>query len=158
MNPASYTIPAIFCLLLATILQLLPVPSTLMLWKPNFLLLCVLAWILVEPTHFGVVFAAVAGLLADVIFRNFLGQYMLAFALAAYILYLFGRRMTHFSLAHQALLVFGLVIFVEFVDSTLLLVRDYSVRWLLLPASALTSALVWPLIRKFAEKLHRMQG
>lgn len=158
MSPASYTIPAIFCLVLATILQLLPVSANWMIWKPNFLFLFALAWILVAPESFGILFAAIAGLCADLVFRNFFGQYMLAFAISAYAVCLFGRRITHFSVIHQALLIFALVMFVEFFDSILMLLRNKPIDWWLLPASALMSALIWPLVRKFAEKLHRMQG
>lgn len=157
MNPVNHTGPAAFTLFVAAVFQLLPVPGDWLLWKPNFLLLTVIAWILLEPNQFGLVFAAIAGLLADVLFRNLFGQYMLVFALCGYVLYLFSRRVTHFSILHQALLVMVMVIFVEFIQSIFLTVRNIPVNWKHLPAMALVSGLIWPLVFISIDKLHRSQ-
>ena len=81
MKPVNFTGPMIASLILATIFQLLPASGEWILWKPNFLLLVTLAWILYVPTQYGIGFAATVGLVADTLFRTTLGHYVLVFAL-----------------------------------------------------------------------------
>ena len=70
MNPVNYIIPVIFSLMVAVFLQLMPSTGSWLLWKPNFLLLMVIAWILYIPNQYGIGFASVVGLFADALFRT----------------------------------------------------------------------------------------
>ncbi len=154
MNPTSYLGPAICSLLVAIVLQLVPVSGDWLLWKPNFLLLVVIAWILYEPNHFGVGSAALVGLLCDALYRTNLGHYVLVFAICGSIAYLLSRWLTYFSIFHRAFLVFLLVIAAELLQALLFSFWDIPMRLQHVPALALTSALVWVPVDKLIAMMH----
>jgi len=52
----------IISILLASVLQLVPVSGYLLVLKPNFLLLVVIGWIIFRPSQWGIGFAAFTGL------------------------------------------------------------------------------------------------
>ena len=153
MKPVSFLSPVITLLLIAMIFQLIPVSGDWILWKPNFLMLVVLAWIFYLPNRFGVGFAAVIGLLADTLFRTTLGHYMLVFALCGGIAYILSRWLTYFSLFHRAFMVVILVIIAELVEATLYAIWDIPMSLSHLPVLCLTSALVWLLVDKSVARI-----
>ena len=70
MRVESLTGPVILSLIIATVFQLIPTSGVWIFWRPNFLLLVVIAWILYIPDRFGIGFAAMVGLLADPYIHN----------------------------------------------------------------------------------------
>ena len=54
-------------LILAVVLSVMPLSGDWIVWKPNFLLLTVMAWIMRWPNGLGIFFAASIGLLADLL-------------------------------------------------------------------------------------------
>lgn len=157
MKPVSYISPVITSLLLAIIFQLIPVSGDWILWKPNFLMLVVLAWILYLPSRFGVGFAAAVGLLADTLFRTNLGHYMLVFALCGGIAYILSRWLAYFSPLHRAFMVVGLVVLAELLEAALYTIWDVSMNLGHLPALGLTSAIVWLFVDKLVARICQRQ-
>jgi rod shape-determining protein MreD len=154
MKPVSFTGPMIASLILAAIFQLLPASGEWILWKPNFLLLMTLAWILYVPTQYGIGFAATVGLVADTLFRTTLGHYVLVFALCGAAAYLLSRWLTYFSIFHRIFLILVLVICAELLQNMLFAIWDVPMTLGHLPALALTSALAWPLIDLWVARVH----
>ena len=145
-----------FSLLIAFILQLFPVSGYLFLWRSNFLMLILIAWILYHPSRFGIVFAALVGLLADTLFRTALGHYVLVFALCGAVAYLLSRWLTYFSYFHRAILIFLLVVFSELVQSLLFSIWDVPMGLKHVPVLGFVSAIVWLLVDKFVASLNFM--
>tara|TARA_B100000809_G_scaffold61757_1_gene58523 strand:- start:4685 stop:5158 length:474 start_codon:yes stop_codon:yes gene_type:complete len=145
----------IISILLASVLQLVPVSGYLLVLKPNFLLLVVIGWIIFRPSQWGIGFAAFTGLLADLIFRAPIGVHVLLFSTVGAIpLYLSGW-LVYFSLIHRCLFVFILIIFAEFMRNMLLSMWEIPIDYSYIILSALASAIVWPAIDQLLIKFNR---
>jgi len=145
----------IITILLAAVLQLVPVSGFLLLLKPNFLLLIVIGWIIFRPSQWGIGFAACTGLLADLIFRAPIGLHILLFSTVGAIpLYLSGW-LVYFSVIHRCLFVFILIIFAEIMRNLLLLMWAIPADYSYILTIALASAIVWPAIDRLLLKINR---
>jgi rod shape-determining protein MreD len=157
MKPVNLNGPMVVSLLLAAIFQLLPASGDWILWKPNVLLMVSIGWILYVPNQYGVGFAATVGLLADTLFRMALGHYVLIFGLCGAAAYILSRWLTYYSLFHRMVLVLALVVFAELVQALLFSIWDTPVTLSHLPALAITSGLLWPLIDILIARINRYQ-
>jgi rod shape-determining protein MreD len=119
-------------------------------------MLMMIAWILYQPGRFGIVFAALVGLLADTLFRTALGHYVLVFSLCGAMAYLLSRWLTYFSYFHRAILIFLLVVFSELVQSLLFSIWDVPMGLEHVPVLGFVSAIVWLLVDKFVASLNFM--
>jgi len=145
----------IISILLASVLQLVPVSGYLIVLKPDFLLLVVIGWIIFRPSQWGIGFAAFTGLLADLIFRAPIGVHVLLFSTVGAIpLYLSGW-LVYFSLIHRCLFVFILIIFAEFMRNMLLSMWEIPIDYSYIIVVALASAIVWPAIDQLLIKVNR---
>jgi len=156
LKPVSLTGPVTFSLIIAVILQLIPVSGDWILWRPNFLMLVMIAWVLYQPSRFGIGFAALVGLLADTLFRTALGHYVLVFALCGAVAYLLSRWLTYFSYFHRAVLIFLLVVFSELLQALLFSIWDVPMGLQHVPVLGFVSAIVWLLVDKSIASLNFM--
>ncbi len=155
MKESDVGLALIISILLASVLQLVPVSGYLLVLKPNFLLLVVIGWIIFRPSQWGIGFAAFTGLLADLIFRAPIGVHVLLFSTVGAIpLYLSGW-LVYFSLIHRCLFVFILIIFAEFMRNMLLSMWEIPIDYSYIILSALASAIVWPAIDQLLIKFNR---
>ena len=155
MKESDVGLALIISILLASVLQLVPVSGYLLVLKPNFLLLVVIGWIIFRPSQWGIGFAAFTGLLADLIFRAPIGVHVLLFSTVGAIpLYLSGW-LVYFSLIHRCLFVFILIIFAEFMRNMLLSMWEIPIDYSYIILSALASAVVWPAIDQLLIKFNR---
>jgi len=155
VKESSVGLALIISILLASVLQLVPVSGYLLVLKPNFLLLVVIGWIIFRPSQWGIGFAAFTGLLADLIFRAPIGVHVLLFSTVGAIpLYLSGW-LVYFSLIHRCLFVFILIIFAEFMRNMLLSMWEIPIDYSYIILPALASAIVWPAIDQLLIKFNR---
>ena len=155
MKESGVGLALIISILLASVLQLVPVSGYLIVLKPNFLLLVVIGWIIFRPSQWGIGFAAFTGLLADLIFRAPIGVHVLLFSTVGAIpLYLSGW-LVYFSLIHRCLFVFILIIFAEFMRNMLLSMWEIPIDYSYIILVALASAIVWPAIDQLLIKVNR---
>lgn len=154
MNSGNLISPVIISLIVAFIFQLIPVSGDWILWRPNFLMLTAVAWILYQPTYFGIGFAAFVGLLADTLFRTGLGHYVLVFAVCGAIAYLLSRWLTYFSYFHRAVLIFTLVVLAQLLEAALFSIWEMPMDFAHVPILGLTSAIAWFLVDKFVATLN----
>jgi rod shape-determining protein MreD len=104
-----------FTVLLALILQALPLPSWLEAVRPSFIGLAVIYWSIYAP-HAGGIFAPwLAGIGYDVFKGEVLGQNALALALVAYVAMSLHQRLRNQTLVQQSLFVFAMLTLNEFV-------------------------------------------
>ena len=155
MKESGVGLALIISILLASVLQLVPVSGYLIVLKPDFLLLVVIGWIIFRPSQWGIGFAAFTGLLADLIFRAPIGVHVLLFSTVGAIpLYLSGW-LVYFSLIHRCLFVFILIIFAEFMRNMLLSMWEIPIDYSYIIVVALASAIVWPAIDQLLIKFNR---
>ena len=144
-------------LCLALLMWIVPMRSELAFWRPPFVLLLVTYWLFRQPQYYGVIFAWLVGLAVDLLFGEILGQHALAMSVSAYLVMSQQRRMHHFKMLYQCVLVAVVVLAYELVLlSVRLLVEDIDT---ILPLfySVLSSALLWPILFAMLQKLHGEQ-
>src|SRR5262249_25997307 len=134
----------LFSALVALILTVLPLPRSLDVIRPAFLVLTVLYWSVNAPRSGGIGFGFFAGLTLDVFQGPVLGQHALALALVTYIGVREHQRIRSKPAFQQALIVFAALMVYEIVvfaiDGWTGPPITSPLRWV----HAATGALVWP--------------
>lgn len=110
-------------LFFAYLCQLFPWTGQGIIFRPDFMLVVLLYWLLRAPYLCNIATAWVVGLLVDLATGSLLGQHALAFTLAAYIALSFQRRLVLFSTLQIASYIFGLLFFTR---AALLILKLFS--------------------------------
>lgn len=84
-------------LLMALLCQLFPWVGQGVIFRPDFMLIVILYWLLRAPNFCNVGTAWVAGLLVDLATGSLLGQHALSFSIAAFIALSYQRRLVLFN-------------------------------------------------------------
>ncbi|HEU4992908.1 MAG TPA: rod shape-determining protein MreD [Luteimonas sp.] len=101
--------------LAALLLGLLPLPAWMQPYRPYWLALVVVYWLIESPDRFGLGFAFLAGVLADLCFGTVLGEQALRLTVMAFIVQRFRAQLRFFPLSQQALAIAGLLLNDRFV-------------------------------------------
>ena len=99
----------IVSLLIAALLEVVPLPEALNWVRPEWMLLVLVYWVLALPRRIGVLWGFGVGLYHDVLVGTTLGQWGLAFALGAYVMLAAYKRMRVFTSLQQCAVVFLLI-------------------------------------------------
>ena len=140
-------------ILFATVIQLLPLSGYYFLWRPNFLFLVTIGWIIFRPNYWGIGFAAVLGLFADIVFRSPVGLYVLVFGVIASLPLILSRWLVYFTIVHRCVFVFILVIIFELLENAIFGLWGTPTDYRSIPIRALLSGLIWPIFDKFFTKV-----
>jgi rod shape-determining protein MreD len=97
-------------LVVALLLGLLPLPGWLQPFRPYWLALVLVYWIIEAPDRVGLGFAFLLGLAADLTFGTLLGEQALRLTVMAFIVQRFRAQLRFFPLSQQALAVAGLLL------------------------------------------------
>lgn len=92
-------------LLIGFVLQIFPLPLWLIWYRPAWVLLILMFWLIALPSRVGVLVALVVGLLLDLLQGTLLGQHALVFTVIAYYLLHFHSQIGGFRVWEQLLLV-----------------------------------------------------
>lgn len=95
---------------LAMLLQLMPLPSALLPFKPYWLALVLTYWALEVPDRVGLGFAFLLGLAGDVLYGELLGEQAMRLLIVAFIVLRFRARLRFFPMWQQALAVLALLL------------------------------------------------
>ena len=130
---------------LAMGISIIPWPRFFLLSAPDWVMLTLIYWNLTAPEEASVGKAWCAGLLADVLTGQLLGQYALSYAAAIFICVKQHKRIRNFPMIQQSLSVFGILLISKFI-----LFWIERINHQLMPAyfwlPVLTGALIWPVI------------
>lgn len=96
-------------LLIALLCQLFPWVGQGVIFRPDFMLVVLLYWVLRAPNLCNVGTAWIAGLLVDLATGSLLGQHALSFTVTAYLALSFQRRLVLFNPWQLATYVIGLL-------------------------------------------------
>lgn len=110
MRPASL-LTVYLTLLAALLCQLFPWTGQGIIFRPDFMLIVLIYWLLRSPHLCNVGTAWVVGLIVDFATGSLLGQHALVFALTAYLALIYQRRLVLFSVWQLAGYVFSLLVF-----------------------------------------------
>ena len=97
-------------LLLALLLGLLPLPTSLQPFRPYWLALVLAYWVLEEEDRAGLGLAFLVGVAADIAYGGLLGEQSLRLVVMVFILQRFRTQLRFFPMPQQALVVGGLLL------------------------------------------------
>jgi rod shape-determining protein MreD len=145
MNLTGHGIGSIYLtILVALLLAILPMPPLLDTYRPDWLALVVLYWVIALPLRVNIGTAWIVGLLLDILLGSTLGVHALSMAIMAYVAGVQFQKIRNFSVWQQAL-VMGLIsllgqlaiFWAEHLFGTASL--NYRLFW-----ASLTTTLLWP--------------
>ena len=153
-KPANGMGIIIITVMIAMILMLLPLPEQLRLFRPEFVLMVLMYWVMALPRRVSVGFAWVVGILMDVMMGGALGVTAFSYALVIFLTAHFHLQLRQYPIWQQALIILSLVLLVHIIA---VIVSPQSASWYMwLPA--MTSMLIWPmnyaLLRNIRRSFH----
>lgn len=107
-NPRYFII--FLSLVVGLILMILPLPESVLIYRPHWLALILIYWSMALPERVGLWITFFSGIVVDVSQGTLLGQHALALIIVVSINLNFYQRIRVMSLAQQAIYVFGLLI------------------------------------------------
>ena len=137
------------------VLSAIPLPETIIDWRPCWLAMLLIYWCMALPERVGILSAWLLGLLFDVQQSFILGQHALGFIFLAYVIIKNHKRMRVYPLLQQSLVVcLYLLIFQAIMLLVMLLSGTITYTWFYwLPA--FTSMLIWPWLFIFMRDFRR---
>lgn len=90
---------------IAFMLTAMPLPEWATVWRPAWVVLVLIYWVMALPDRVGIGIAWVLGLLIDVLQGTLLGMNALGYAILAYFILKFYQRIRVFSLVQQSIVI-----------------------------------------------------
>ena len=152
---ANNGIIILLSLLLALIVSIMPMPLSIDMFRPDWVLIVMLYWTIALPTKVNVITAAVMGFILDVLLGSILGVHMAAMAISTYIAAVNYQKIRNFSLWQQALIVGVLTALYHLIVFWL---QRFLTDIVFLPSylyPVITSIVLWPWIFLLLRKIRR---
>ncbi len=143
--------------MIGIVLQIIPMPPPIDLYRPDWLLLILLYWAMALPNRVSVGIAGIAGLVLDILYGTALGVNSFALAIPIYLVSANYQRLRNYSMLQQAVMILVLSSLYHMIVYWLqYLITGIEFNWMFL-WPALTSIVFWPwlfwLLRKFRRNL-----
>ena len=141
---------------IAFLLAIVPFPEWAMSYRPEWVQLVLIYWVMALPYRFGIGSAWAVGLILDILEGSILGLNALALVALAYITLSLHKRLRMFSTPQQSGLIIALVGLNLMICHWLQIATGQTVSSnLLFLSAALTSALMWPFLFQILRQLRR---
>lgn len=144
-------------IIIGIILQIIPMPPPIDMYRPDWLLVILLYWSMALPNRVSVGVAGLAGLILDILYGTALGVHSFALAIPVYLVSANYQRLRNYSMLQQALMILVLSVMYHLTVYWLqYVITGIEFSWIFVwPAVA--SAVIWPwlfwLLRKFRRNL-----
>lgn len=139
----------------ALVLQIVPLPAQFDVFRPDWVLACLVYWCIALPFRVNIISAFVIGLLLDLLLGSVLGVRSLTLSLVAYIAVINYTRIRNLSLWQQAIMV-GLL---ALMNKVIVFWIEYVLNGVHMPHgyfySVLSTMIIWPWIYLLLRKLRR---
>lgn len=144
-------------IVIGIVLQIIPMPPPMDLYRPDWLLLILLYWAMALPNRVNVGVAGIAGLILDILYGTVLGVHSFALAAPVYLISANYQRLRNYSMVQQAFMIFMLSLLYHLIVYWLqYLITGIEFSWIFMWPS-LASIFLWPwlfwLLRKFRRNL-----
>ncbi|WP_157993539.1 rod shape-determining protein MreD [Candidatus Erwinia haradaeae] len=139
--------------LVAIILQIIPYPENLLLFRPSWLLLVMINWVLIFPHQSNFSISFIIGLITDLMYGSTLGIHSLAFSIITYLVVCKNYQFNHYMLWQQALLIIGLSWIINIV---VFLLEYFVIRGIFCPEyifSSIINGILWPWLHLLMNKI-----
>lgn len=142
--------------LCAYLLAIVPFPDWAMNYRPEWVPMVLIYWVMALPYRFGIGMAWIVGLMLDILEGSMLGLNALSLVIIAYVTLSLHKRLRMFSTLQQSGLVFALVGLNLMLCHWLQIVSDLTVNSdLMFLMAALTSAVIWPSLFQLLRQVRR---
>ena len=145
-KPRSPLLPLIWSLAGALLMSILPLPDILQPWRPEWLTLVLLFWVMHAPNWVGLWFGLILGLLLDILLASPFGMHASALIVVVYVARMTQRWSGVFSVRQTTALVFLLILLGRFVTYAELSLLGETPADLSFFLPAVASALIWPTV------------
>ena len=139
-------------ILIAMVLMIIPLPDSIRVLRPEWVLLTLMYWAMALPRSVGVGYAWVVGILMDVLLGGALGVLAFSYALVVYLILRFHLQLRQFPLWQQALSLMSFILLVHIVTVSM---TSLSANWLVWFPAAATSTLLWPFVHVILRAVRR---
>lgn len=137
----------VLTLVIGAILGIVPLPTWLELWRPEWVALVLIYWVIALPHKVGLVSAWLVGFMIDVLEGTLLGLNAMALTLLAWIALSLYQRMRMFTPLQQSITILMLVGVQQLLIFWVLTATGQNTpRDLAFVNSAFSSALIWPVL------------
>lgn len=141
---------------IAYLLAIVPFPDWAMYFRPEWVALVLIYWVMALPYRIGIGCAFVVGIMLDVLEGTVLGLNALALVILAYITLSLHQRLRMFSSLQQSGLIFALVGLNLIICHWLQLAAGQTISSsMLFLMAAVTSAVIWPVMFQLLRQLRR---
>lgn len=137
----------------AAVLELLAMPQMLLAFRPEWMVLTLIYWLLRHPERIGLFSAFIVGGIMDVLSGTYLGIHIIACCIVSYLVLTMHQRLKMFPVLQQSLVIFfiiGILLMIVMTIRGALGAVDNNMSYL---GAALSSALVWPFVLIFTDRL-----
>lgn len=144
-------------IVIGIVLQIIPMPPPIDLYRPDWLLLILIYWAMALPNRVSLGTAAIAGMILDILYGTALGVHSFGLAVAVYLVSANYQRLRNYSMIQQAITVLVISMIYHLIVYWLQYwITGIEFNWIFLwPAMA--SMIIWPwlfwLLRKFRRNL-----
>jgi rod shape-determining protein MreD len=142
-------------LLMSLILQVFPLPDWASQLRPQWPLLFLIYWSMLFPERIGIFTAMIVGLFTDVMLDALLGQHVLSYAIAIFIVITAYKRLRLMHVWQQALAVFFLLMIERIITAMVLGMTRGQATDLSFWFPPLAGMLIWPLLGLLFRDLYR---
>ncbi len=142
-------------LVLSIIFSIMPLPDVLNTWRPEWVAVVLIYWVMHLPHRFGVGSAWLIGLLTDATTGALLGQHAFGYALIAFFVLMFYRRIRVFPLIQQALIVGFMTVLPLSISLWVMGITGINTGGVSYWAPVLSSSLLWLILSPLLVALHR---
>ncbi|MEQ8407280.1 MAG: rod shape-determining protein MreD [Gammaproteobacteria bacterium] len=140
----------------AYLLAIVPFPDWAMNYRPEWVPMVLIYWVMALPYRVGIGSAWMAGLLLDILEGSTLGLNAMSLVIVAYVTLSLHLRLRMFSYVQQAGLVLALVGLNLMVTHWLqLMTNQTTASSLMFLMAALTSAVIWPSLFQLLRQVRR---
>lgn len=131
----------------AAILAIVPMPNWLELWRPEWVALVLVYWVIALPHKIGLFSAWCVGFLVDALEGSLLGLNALSLTILAYVALNLYQRMRMFTPLQQSITILILIGVQQLLTFWVLTATGQNTaRDLVFMFSAFSSALIWPVL------------
>ena len=138
---------------IAAIFEVIALPDILLKFRPEWIVLTLIYWLLRHPDKIGIATTIILGLVADVISGMTFGVHVLAYSVMAYLVLSVHKRLKMFPVMQQSIIVFFIVGIQSMIVYMLSIALQGSLSGLSYLWLALSSAIAWPLVLILTDRL-----
>jgi rod shape-determining protein MreD len=133
--------------LTALLLSVYPLPMECRWWRPEFVLILAIYWIIALPFNISLVALCLLGLFQDLLEGVPFGQHSLGIIVVAYLCLFSYQRIRNFNLVKQMISVFIMITIAQLTDNWVQGMAGRPLAGISFIYAAFTSALAWPIAR-----------